>query len=84
MFCNLDFQEHLQPFCLLQFLEETPLSLYTFDHPLKLAAYDTRRRWLGYVQNDALKECSGIIGDLKLLSLQLPFDGKEEKPVTGG
>ena len=41
MFCNLFFQQHLQPLCLLQFFEETPLSLYTFDHPLKPAVYDT-------------------------------------------
>ena len=81
MFCNLVFQQHLQPLCLLQFFEETPLSLY---HPLKPAVYDTRSRWLGNVQNDALDECSGIFGFLKLLSLQLPFDGREEKPVTGG
>ena len=44
MFCNLDFQQHLQPLCLLQFFEETSLSLYTFDHPLKPAVYDTLPR----------------------------------------
>ena len=47
MFCNLDFQQHLQPLCLLQFFEDPPplpLSLYTFDHPLKPAVYDTRPR----------------------------------------
>ena len=84
MFCNLGFQQHLQPLCLLQFFEDTPLSLYTFDHPLKPAVYDTRPRWLGYVQNDALDECSGIFGVLKPLSLQLLFDEREQKPVTGG
>ena len=62
------------------FFEETLLSLYTFDHPLKPAVYDTRPRWLGYVQDDALEECSGIIPVMK----QLPFDGMEQKPVTGG
>ena len=44
MFCNLVFQQHLQPLCLLQFFEETPLSLYTVVHPLKPAVYDTRPR----------------------------------------
>ena len=58
-----------QPLCLLQFFEEPPLSLYTLDHPLKPAVYDTRPRWLGYVKNDALDECSGIFGVLKLLIL---------------
>ena len=78
MFCNLVCQQHLQPLYLLQFFEEIPLSMYTFDHPHKPAVYDTRPRWLGYVQKDALKECSGIFGVLKLLSLQLPFDGREQ------
>ena len=58
MFCNLVFQQRLQPPCLCQFFEETPLSLYTFDHPLKPAVYDTQPHWLGYVQNDAIDECS--------------------------
>ena len=40
--------------------------------------------WLGYAQNDALEECSGIFSLLKLLSLQLPFDGREQKPVMRG
>ena len=40
--------------------------------------------WLGYVQSDTLKEFSGILGILKLLSLQLPFDEREQKPVTWG
>ena len=84
MFCNLGFQERLQPLCLLHFFEETLISLYTFDHPLKPAVYDTRPRWLGYVQFDSLKECSGIFGILKLLSIQLPFDGREQNPVSGG
>ena len=35
-------------------------------------------------KNDALEECSGICDVLKLLSLQLPFDGREQKPVRGG
>ena len=70
MFCNLVFQQHLQPLWLLQFFEETPLSLYTFDHPLKPAVYDTQPRWLEYAENDALEESSGIFGVLKLLSLQ--------------
>ena len=59
------------------------LSLYTFDHPLKPAVCDTRPRWLGYVKNDALYECSGIFGVLKLLSLQLRFNGWDQKQVTG-
>ena len=84
MFCNLVCQQHLQPLCLLHFFKETPLRLYTFDHPLKPAVYDARPRWLGYVQNYALDECSGIFAVLKLLSSQLPFDGMEQKPVTGG
>ena len=84
MFCNLVFQQHLQPLCLLGFFEQTPLSLYTFDHPLKPAVYDTRPRWLGYIQNDALEEYSGIFEVLKLLSLQLSFDGREQKPVIDG
>ena len=33
---------------------------------------------------DALEECSGIFGSLKLLSLVQPIDGREQKPVTGG
>ena len=49
MFCNLVFQQQLQPLCLLQLFEETPLSLYTLDHPLKPAVYDTWPRLLGYV-----------------------------------
>ena len=84
MFFNLVFQQHLQPLCLLQFFEETPLDLHTFDHPLKPAVYDTRPRWLGYVQNDALEECSGIFGVMKLLFLQLPFGGREQRLVTEG
>ena len=48
MFCNLVFQQHLQPLCLLQFFEETSLSLYTFDHPLKLAVYDTSPDHVGW------------------------------------
>ena len=77
MFCNLTFQQYLEQLCLLQIFEETPLSLSTFDHPLKPAVYDTQPRWSRYVQNDALKERSGILGVLKLLSLQLPFGGRE-------
>ena len=65
------------------FFEETPLTLYTFDHPLKPAVYDTRPRSLGYVLNDTLEECSGIFSALKLLSLQLPFDGKEQNQSQG-
>ena len=42
MFCNLVCQQHLQPLCLLQFFEETPLCLYTHGHPLKPVVYDTR------------------------------------------
>ena len=38
----------------------------------------------GDVQNDALEEYSGIFGVLKLLSLQLSFDGREQKRVKGG
>ena len=66
MCCNMFFKQPLQALRLLQFIEEIPLSLYIFDHPLKPAVYDTR---LGYVQNDALEECSGTFGVLKLLSL---------------
>ena len=44
MFCNLVFQQQLQPLCLLQFFEESPLSLYTFNHPLKPAVCDIRPR----------------------------------------
>ena len=60
MFCNLVFQQHLQPVCLLQIVKEIPLSLYTLDHPLKPAVYDTQPHWLVYVENDAFDECSGI------------------------
>ena len=80
VFCNLVFQQHLQALSLLQFFEETTLSLYTFDHPVKPAVYDTRLR---SVQNDGLDECLGIFGVLKLLSLQLSFHGMERDPVTG-
>ena len=48
-FAIIMFQQHLQPLYLHQFFKETPLSLYTFEHPLKPAVYDTRLRWLGYV-----------------------------------
>ena len=44
MFYNLVFQQHLQPLCLLQFFEETSLSLYTLDHPLKPVVHDTGPR----------------------------------------
>ena len=34
MFQNLVFQQHLQPICQLQFMEEPPISLFTFCYYL--------------------------------------------------
>ena len=62
----------------------TPVFRRNPPKPLQPAVNDTRPRWLGHVQNDALDECSGIFGILKLLLFKLPFDGREQKPVTGG
>ena len=66
------------------FRRSTSHPVHIIDHPLKLAVYDARPHWLGYVQKDALEERSGIFGVLKLLSLELPFDEREQKTVTGG
>ena len=68
MFYNLVFQQHFQTTLSTSvFRRNPPQPVQIYDHPLKLAVYDTRPRWLGYVQNDHLEECSGVFGVLKLL-----------------
>ena len=85
MFCNLVFQQHLQPVCLVQFLKKPPsacthLTILSNQLSMTPAHVD----WGMLKMTPSMNAGARIFNVLKLLSLQLPFDGREHKPVTGG